>query len=58
MSPKELELFQIYRNQLHEGFDLFKKANLAITIQENELKALKVQMDIEHEKFNKERDGL
>ena len=57
MSPEELELFQAYRSQLHEGFDLFKKANLAITVRENELKALTVQMDIDHEKFVREREA-
>ena len=57
MSPEELELFQVYRNQLQEGFDLFKKANLAITIHENQLKVLKVQMEIEEEKFGREKEA-
>ena len=57
MSPKEIEIFQSYHNHLNESYDLFKKTNLAISIQESQLRALKVQMEIEQEKFVVEREA-
>ena len=57
MSPEEIELFQSYRRQLDEGFNLFRQSNLAIAIQGKELKKLKVQMELKHEEFNRQRDA-
>ena len=59
MSPseEELELFHCFRGQLDEGFLLFQHGNLAITLQQNELRKLKVEMEMSYEEFNRQRDS-
>ena len=42
MSPEEIELFQSYRSNISQSFQLFKKTNEAINNQEKYLRMLKV----------------
>ena len=55
MSPEEIELFQSYRSNISQSFQLFKKTNEAINNQEKHLRMLKVQVEKEYEIFEAER---
>ena len=51
-STEEYELFQSFKSQLDNSFDLYKQNNLAITKQEEELRSLKYKTESALESYN------
>ena len=54
-STEEYELFQSFKSQLDNSFDLYKQNNLAITKQEEELRSLKYKTEAALESIQKEQ---
>ena len=50
-SLEEFELFQLFRSQLDDSFNLYKQNNLAISNQERELIKLKTETEDALESF-------
>ena len=48
---EEFELFQSFRTQLYDSFNLYRQNNLAIEKQENELMSLKIKTETAFESF-------
>ena len=51
-SDEEIELFNAYKQHIDRDFELFKQANLALTMQENELNDAKELLVKKVEEFN------
>ena len=51
-SNEEIELFNAYKQHIDRDFELFKQANLALTMQENELNDAKELLVKKVEEFN------
>ena len=51
-SEEEIEIFNAYKSHLDRDFEIFKQANLALTLQEKELQEAKTNIKKKYDQFH------